>query len=223
MTIRLALLRHAPTGWNETGRVQGSSDIALSEAGRAAVRGWILPSPIDRWRRIASPLARARETAALLKPEHEAAIEPRLTEMDWGEWEGRTLADLRQELGDEMIRREVAGLDFRAPGGESPREVQARVRPWLAELAAGGEDTLAITHKGVVRAIYALATGWDMTAREPDRFHYPALHVFRVGRDGTIVLKRFNIPLDGGGQNRPLRPGPSVVRGGMGDKRNRRA
>src|SRR5262245_37002938 len=104
MTIRLALLRHAPTGWNETGRVQGASDIELSDAGRDAVRGWILPPPIDRWRRIASPLARARETAALLHPKADAAIEPRLAEMNWGEWEGRTLADLRAELGDEMIR-----------------------------------------------------------------------------------------------------------------------
>ncbi len=222
MTIRLALLRHAPTGWNETGRVQGGSDIPLSEAGRAAVRGWILPAPIDGWRRIASPLARARETAALLRPAHEAAVEPRLAEMGWGEWEGRTLADLRAELGDEMIRREVAGLDFRAPGGESPREVQTRVKPWLAELAEAGADTLAITHKGVVRAIYALATGWDMTAREPDRFHYPALHIFRVGRDGAIVLKRFNIPLDGGAQNRPLAPKPAIP-GGPNDKPGRRS
>jgi len=221
MTIRLALLRHAPTGWNETGRLQGSSDIKLSDAGRDAVRGWILPAPIDSWRRIASPLARARETASLLKPPADAAIEPRLTEMNWGEWEGRTLADLRAELGDEMIRREIAGLDFRAPGGESPREVQARVKPWLAELAANGEDALAITHKGVVRAIYALATGWDMTAREPDRFKYPALHLFRVGRDGAVVLKRFNIPLDGGAQNTKLAPGPSIARDGTASGRNR--
>jgi broad specificity phosphatase PhoE len=220
MTIRLALLRHAPTGWNETGRVQGSSDIELSAAGRTQARGWILPAPIDRWRRIASPLARARETAALLKPVADAAIEPRLTEMNWGDWEGRTLADLRAELGDEMIRREVAGLDFRAPGGESPREVQARVKPWLAELAEGGEDILAITHKGVVRAIYALATRWDMTAREPDRFKYPALHLFRVGRDGAVALKRFNIPLDGGPQNTPLTTGPSIFRGGATKPKN---
>ena len=220
MTIRLALLRHAATGWNETGRVQGRSDIELSAAGRTQARSWILPAPIDQWRRISSPLARARETASLLTPESDVTIESRLTEMNWGAWEGRTLADLRTELGDEMIRREVAGLDFRAPGGESPREVQARVKPWLAELAGGNQDVLAITHKGVVRAIYALATGWDMTAREPDRFRYPALHLFRVGRDGAVVLKRFNIPLDGGPQNTPLTTGPSSFRGGATKPKN---
>jgi probable phosphoglycerate mutase len=212
MRARLALLRHAPTDWNRTGRVQGRSDVALSEAGRAAARSWILPAPIDRWRRVTSPLGRARETAALLRPALDAAVEPRLIEMSWGEWEGRTLAGLRAELGDEMIRREVAGLDFRAPGGESPSEVQQRLRPWLAELAADGQDTLAITHKGVVRALYALATGWDMTAREPDRFQYPALHLFGIGEAGSIALERFNIALDGGGQNRPLIADPAIFR-----------
>jgi probable phosphoglycerate mutase len=132
--------------------------------------------------------------------------------MHWGDWEGRTLAELRAELGDEMIRREVAGLDFRAPGGESPREVQTRLLPWLIELAAAGEDTLAITHKGVVRAIYGLATGWNMTEREPDRLRHPALHLFRVGRDGAVVLKRFNIALDGSPPNRPLPPRPAIFR-----------
>lgn len=204
MSVRLAVLRHAPTEWNETGRVQGRADIPLSDAGRKQAQGYILPAPYDRWRRIASPLDRARATASLLRPELPVAIDPRLVEMNWGEWEGRRLDELRRELGDEMIRREVAGLDFRAPGGESPREVQLRLRPLLAELHAAGENILAVTHKGVVRALYGLATGWDMKAREPDRLRYPALHLFEIGEDGTLSLVRFNIALDGGGQNRPV-------------------
>ena len=84
-------------------------------------------------------------------------------ETDWGVWEGRTLTDLRAELGDLMAAWEARGLDFRAPEGESPREVQDRLRPWLVETAATGQPTGAVAHKGVIRAIYALATGWDMT------------------------------------------------------------
>jgi probable phosphoglycerate mutase len=195
--IRLALLRHAPTAWNAEGRVQGTSDIPLSDGGRAAAASWRLPASMIDWQRATSPLARCRETAALLRPEAEATSEPRLVEMAWGEWEGRQLADLRRELGDAMIEREVKGLDFRAPGGESPRAVQERVKPWLAEIGAAGHDTLAVTHKGVVRAIYGLATGWTMQAREPDRLRFPALHLFRVGPDGAILPERFNLPLDG--------------------------
>ncbi|MEX0810531.1 MAG: histidine phosphatase family protein [Dongiaceae bacterium] len=194
---RLALLRHAPTEWNQQGRVQGSSDVALSDAGREAVASWHLPPAIEKWRRVTSPLSRCRETASLLRPEADVQIEPRLIEMNWGEWEGRRLADLRAELGDDMIAREVLGLDFHAPGGESPREVQTRVKPWLAEIGAAGIDTLAITHKGVVRAIYALATGWTMQAREPDRLRFPAIHLVRVEPDGTLAPDRFNLPLNG--------------------------
>ena len=62
--------------------------------------------------------------------------EPRLVEMAWGEWEGRRLADLRAELGDAMIENEARGLDFRPPGGESPRDVQERLKPLLACLSA---------------------------------------------------------------------------------------
>jgi probable phosphoglycerate mutase len=195
--IRLALLRHAPTAWNAEGRVQGSSDVALSEAGRNAAASWQLPVSIGNWQRATSPLARCRETAALLRPEAEAKSEPRLVEMAWGEWEGRRLEELRRELGDAMIEREVKGLDFQPPGGESPRAVLERVKPWLAEIGTAGSDTLAVTHKGVVRAIYALATGWTMEAREPDRLRFPALHLFRVAPDGAILPERFNLPLDG--------------------------
>jgi len=209
---RLALLRHASTGWNEAGRVQGQTDVPLSETGRAAVAAWILPAPMDRWRRVSSPLGRARETAARLNPAAPYEIDARLAEMRWGKWEGRMLADLRDELGDELIRREVLGLDFRAPDGESPREVCARMQPFLADIGSAGIDTLAVTHKGVVRAIYALATGWDMTAREPDRFRYPALHLFGVEADGTARLLRFNLRLDGKPQNAP--PNPDDARTG---------
>src|SRR3546814_10532072 len=64
-----------------------------------------------------------------------------LVETDWGAWEGRTLAELRADLGAGMAANEARGLDFRPPGGESPRDVQDRMRPLLAELARSEEHT----------------------------------------------------------------------------------
>ena len=93
--VPFALLRHAPTVWNEAGRLQGLTDTALSAAGEAAARRWRLPVPADRWRRLASPLGRARRTAELIRPAAAVTVESRLREMSFGEWEGRTLADLR--------------------------------------------------------------------------------------------------------------------------------
>src|SRR5204862_6156737 len=98
---------------------------------------------------VTSPLARCVETAALIGAPH-AQREPRLVEASWGAWEGKRLSDIREELGAAMAQNEARGWDFRPEGGESPREVLTRVRSWLAELSA---PTLAVTHRGVIRAI----------------------------------------------------------------------
>jgi probable phosphoglycerate mutase len=143
---------------------------------------------------VTSPLLRARETAALLGLE-DATPEPRLAEMDWGRWEGRTLAELRALPG--MAAREAAGLDFRPDGGESPREVQARALDFLRDCAAAGAPTLAVTHKGVIRAVLALATGWTMQGEAPVRLRWDRLHVFALGADGTPRVERLNVELAG--------------------------
>jgi probable phosphoglycerate mutase len=119
-------------------------------------------------------------------------VEPRLIEMDFGIWEGRTLEEVRDNVPD-AAAREAQGLDFRAPNGESPREVQERLLPWLTALQA---DTLAITHKGVIRALYALATGWPMLGKMPHRLRMDALHLFTVQPDGTIAIDALNLPLE---------------------------
>jgi broad specificity phosphatase PhoE len=139
---------------------------------------------------------RARETAALLG-HGDAPVEERLIEMDFGEWEGRSLRDLRAELGPAMVENEGRGLDFRAPGGESPREVQARLRPLLAEFGRDGRDRLAVTHKAVIRAIYALATDWPMQGEPPEALADFALHIYALAEDGTPSLQRLNLPLEG--------------------------
>jgi broad specificity phosphatase PhoE len=60
---------------------------------------------------VTSPLSRCVQTAALLGAS-DATREPRIIEMDWGEWEGRTLAELREELGDAMTLTRGAGWIF---------------------------------------------------------------------------------------------------------------
>jgi len=193
MTL-LLVVRHAPTAWNEARRIQGRSDHPLSPAGRTAAARWRPPSEprVVRW--YASPLARAIETARLMGLDAEP--EPRLIEMAWGRWEGERLPDLRARLGTEMAANEARGIDFRPPGGESPRDVMHRVVPLLAALAVAREDAGAVTHKGVVRALYALATGWDMRAREPDRVDWDAAHLFRLAPGGAPSVARLNIVLE---------------------------
>jgi broad specificity phosphatase PhoE len=190
----LLILRHGPTAWNTDGLIQGRSDVPLSPAGEAIVRRWRIPDT-DRARTwVASPLARCIKTARLLGLD--PALDPRLVETDWGPWEGRTLTSLRAELGDLMAAWEARGLDFRAPGGESPRDVQDRLRPWLAETAATGDLIGVVAHKGIIRALYALATGWDMTDKPRHKLMDACAHRFTLTPDGTPRIAELNIPLE---------------------------
>jgi broad specificity phosphatase PhoE len=167
--VKILLIRHGPTAWNEQGRMQGRADLPLSPAGRVQVLGWQLPEGWANARWLSSPLRRAAETVALLT-DGPVAIEPRLIEMDWGAFEGRTLADLRAEAPAAMAANEARGLDFRPDGGESPREVRTRLQSLIAALAQpDAGDAICVTHKGVIRAALSLATGWDMTSKPPLR------------------------------------------------------
>jgi len=187
------ILRHGPTDWTESGRLQGQADRPLSPAGRAAVAGWRLPPEPRSWHWYVSPLARARQTAAGLglQAEPQAA----LTEMSWGGWEGERLGDLRNRLGAEMAAREALGLDFQPPGGESPRQVQDRLRPFLAQLAAAGRPVGAVAHRGVIRALFCLASGWDLRGKPPVKLADACLHRFRLDAEGRPSIEALNLPL----------------------------
>ena len=194
----LAILRHGPTEWTAAGRLQGRSDIPLSAAGRDAVREWQLPHHLVGWPWATSPLQRCVQTATILRQTHAGAgplcLEPRLVEMSYGKWEGSTLAELRASYGADMVERERRGLDFAAPTGESPRNVQNRLKPWLAEIAVARQDIFAIAHKGVIRALYSLASGWDMRDKPPQRMAPDTIQLFTVEATG-VRIAALNQPL----------------------------
>ncbi len=197
---RLALIRHGPTGWNEAGRIQGWTDVGLSSRGRAAVAGWRLPAMLAGAGWVSSPLLRTVQTAALLDAV-DCVFEPRLMEMSWGAWEGRTLDGLRAEDPEGFAANEARGLDFRPPGGESPRAVQARLGAWFAETARGGasDSLVVVTHKGVIRATLARALAWDMKDEAPVALDWASAHLFRLRGDGAPEVERLNIGLADGG------------------------
>ncbi|HET8725956.1 MAG TPA: histidine phosphatase family protein [Alphaproteobacteria bacterium] len=201
----LALMRHGATDWTERGLLQGRADRPLSPAGRAEVAGWRLPADLAGFDLVSSPLLRCVETARLLVGE--PLIDDRLVEADWGAWEGRSLAALRRADPEGMAAAEARGLDLEPPGGESPRRVQDRLRPWLAERSGTRRPTLAVTHKGVIRAAYALWTGWDMTVDPPEKLGDGKCHIFRLGPGGAITVERLNIPMVGQGDLAPSHRG----------------
>ena len=195
MTLIVAL-RHAPTAWNRDKRLQGRTDVALDEEGVAVAARWRIEPDWADYRVLSSPLQRARMTAAILFPDAEVGVDRRLIEMDFGAWEGKSLAELRADPAGDAAAREAMGLDFKAPDGESPREVQARILPLLARLAELERPTVLVTHKAVMRALYALASGWTMIGKPPTKLRPNCAQLFRLSAGGAAAVERLNVSLE---------------------------
>jgi broad specificity phosphatase PhoE len=185
----LAVLRHGLTEANQAKVLAGRADQGLSAEGRGLALSYRLPERIHGFAAVTSPLKRARETAALIGLE--ATVEPALIEMDWGAWQGLSRADLALRYGEAFAAEERRGLDMTPPGGESPRQVQRRLSLWLPGL---DRPTVAVTHRGVIRALYALATGWSMLEKEPVKLARHAVHLFWL-EAGEPSIEALNLPL----------------------------
>lgn len=193
--IRLFAMRHAPTAWNAEGRLQGHRDEPLSAAGRASAAAWRAPAAFREAPLFASPLSRAVETARLTFG-RDPAKDDRLREASWGAWEGRKWAEIENGGGAEVADALAGGLEFAPPGGESPREVIARLTPFFRERADDGHDIAIVVHAGVLRAMIAMATGWDHCGRPPHRPRDATGHIYRVADGGELTLETANVPLE---------------------------
>ena len=106
--MKIAFLRHGPTGWNALGRIQGHTDIGLSDEGAAKMAGLRLPADMAAHRLYVSPLMRARQTAQLLGLSGES-LDARLMEQNWGRWEGLTRAEILASHGADAFVRAGQG------------------------------------------------------------------------------------------------------------------
>ena len=190
----LILIRHGVTTWNRDRRIQGQTDVALSTEGADAVRDWKLPHRYRDAQWFISPLRRTGDTARLLGIESPTPVDA-LMEMDWGEWTGRRIEELRAELGEAMRENEGRGLDFTPPGGESPRMVRDRLSNWLATVDSATQPIGIVTHKGVIRAAISLATGWDLRSDYSEKLRRETYHRFHLNDNGKLILEQLNLPL----------------------------
>jgi broad specificity phosphatase PhoE len=148
----LLLARHGETDWNTERRWQGHADQPLNEAGRAQAHEL---AAVLRHRTVdvvyASDLSRAHETAMIVGEQlgRSVLIDPRLREVDVGDWSGRLQSELETE-----------GLTAWS-GGETHDEMAARAVPAVVDLASRhpGKTVLIVTHGGVIRACRANAAG----------------------------------------------------------------
>jgi probable phosphoglycerate mutase len=192
--MRIALVRHGPTEWNDEGRIQGRLDMPLSAAGRAKMGALAPPKGFENVRAFASPLSRARETAELLGLRN-VTLDARLAEHNWGQWEGLTRAEILARDGDDAFERAGRGIDFTPLGGESTRDLLARVRAFLRDTASDDAPAIAVAHRGVLRSAYAIATSWEMLTPMPDALDLSKALVLDVSRKGDAAIAALNVDL----------------------------
>lgn len=182
----LILVRHGRTAANAAGLLQGRKDNPLDELGvRQADAAAAAIGRVDAV--LSSPLLRARATAAAFGRAVE--VDERFTELDYGEWEARPVADVPLETWGAWR----SDPDFRPPGGETLRELGARVRSGLEDLISEASDRriVVVCHVSPIKAAiaWALGVGDDATWR---MWVGPA-SISKIGvRAGDPSLRLFN-------------------------------
>jgi probable phosphomutase (TIGR03848 family) len=186
------LIRHGscdPVGKSIAGRAPG---IHLNDTGRAqatALAERLAAVPVAAV--YSSPLERAQETAAPLAARQgkSVTIVPELVELDFGEWTGRTLAELHEAAGWREFNAFRSGT--RIPGGELMSEVQSRAVGALERLARSHPDATvaAVSHGDVIRAILTYFLGMPLDLLQRIEIDPTSVSVLRLDRFGPAVLR----------------------------------
>jgi len=166
---RLIVVRHGETAWNVDTRIQGQLDIGLNATGerQAQQLGEALADETVA-AVYASDLSRAWNTARAVAGSLgiEVIAEPRLRERAFGQFEGRTFADIEANSPDDARRWRTRDPEFAPAGGESLIVFRERVTAVVAELSARhpGEQVVLVAHGGVMDVLYRAATGQALQA-----------------------------------------------------------
>lgn len=165
--VRLILLRHGETHHNAAGIYQGHLDTELSERGisqAAAAAAALAHLPLTRI--VSSDLRRAADTAAALGQVTSLPVQhdPRLREIDVGDWTGRSHSDVVSDW-PEATQALGAGVDVRRGGrGERVHDVSVRTHHIALEVAAcasADEVAVLVTHGVAARALLCALLGWS--------------------------------------------------------------
>jgi broad specificity phosphatase PhoE len=208
----LILVRHATTAASAAGRNLGQrDDLPLSDAGvdmaerlGRTLAGELAELPHDEMRVISSPALRCRQTAsavgaALGVDTARTEIEPRLIEIDYGDWDGLSAEECRVRDPELRAAWEADPYETRCPDGESGRDVAHRalaalqpIEAWLA--ADRARCVVAVAHNHVNRVRLCQLLGWPMREYRDRLSQDPGAYNLVTFGSGTPVVRRFNVP-----------------------------
>ncbi len=193
---RLLLIRHGTTAWNVERRYQGQTDTTLNEDGREQVLRLakrLRSEDLDAL--YASDLQRAWKTAERVAARHHLTIqpEPRLREISFGEWEGKTHQEIAESDPESLNKWFDDPVHQSPPGGETLQDVVERVRAAYDDILEQHPDqTVAIVaHGGTLRVLLCLALGVPPEIYWRFRFDVASLSELNT-YDGGVVLNVLN-------------------------------
>ena len=168
----LYMIRHGQTDWNLEGRFQGRSDISLNATGleQADKAGEQLAGLLkerelssDDLMVLCSPMKRARQSAKeicqKLPGNPEPKIEPVLTELSFGDWEGMTTLEVKAAFPEDRRERKKDRWGFAPPGGESFASRAPDIGNLLADI---DRPTILVCHAGVIKICLYLLGAIDL-------------------------------------------------------------
>lgn len=186
------IVRHGETKWNAEGRIQGHTDIGLSERGkeqaRAAARR-LASVHIDV--AYCSDLSRTRETAQIILGERDTPLHsvPELREYNKGVFEGLTGEEYRDRYPHLYEASLVNDPDFAPPGGETIRQCQARLAGFVKSVRKrhSEEDVLLVGHGGSLRSGIVALLDLPLEANWKFAMQNCALSVIRVYPENAVM------------------------------------
>lgn len=198
IVTRIVLVRHGQTAWNREDRFRGRVDVALHDFGvkQARATGRYLA---DRWPVVAvysSPMRRAMQTAEVIAEMQgvEAQALKGLTDIDYGEWQGRSLDEVQERYPDILQAWMEAPHTVQIPDGEGLSEVRERAVYGLGEVVERhpGQSVAMVGHTVVNRVLLCAVLGLSN-----ERFWWLqqdtcAVNVFDAFEDGSVTLVLMN-------------------------------
>ncbi len=163
MVSQIFLIRHGETAWSLSGQHTSRTDLALTPHGEEVARQLARRLAGKQFAQVlTSPMGRARQTCKLAGYETVARVENDLQEWDYGDYEGKTSAEIHQQRPGWNIYHDGC------PNGESPEQIAARADGVIVKLRAL-EGTVAVFSHG--HFLRALAMRWvDLSIMEGQRF-----------------------------------------------------
>lgn len=194
------LWRHAPTGHNNEGRLQGSLDVPLGAEGRAlaaAAAERIVAHVGDHARVVSSPLARASasadELAALLGVKTQ--VDEAFTQRPYGQWEGRTWDEVRERWPEDFERRQ-RNEDPRVEGWGASADVAARVAAGLERWCDPETPTVVVSHGSAIQLGVIALLGLETTSRAFGKIPHGAWHVLSQAESGAWHVDGYALGAD---------------------------